>query len=400
MPAFAYAALGSDGSLRSGRIDADDRPAALRLLESQGLVPTRVDDAVDRQHGAGARSLPMVQLLGFARSLSGLLAAGVPLSRALTVIERETSHPAARATWSAVHARVRDGSSLADAVANETDRVPPALIAMVRAGEAGGFLPAVLEQVADYLERSRELANRVGTALIYPTLLSLIAGGVVTFLLVWFIPRFAEVFASFHRELPLLTRLIQAASHALVHWGWLLVLLIGASAIAVRMALLRPAGAVWWDRTRLRLPGIGAVRATFARVRFCRMLGTLLNAGVPLLTALGVAREAVGSPTLAALLADAGEQIRQGTSLTKALATMPDLLPPTALEALAVAEDAGRLGPELLRLADTGERDLDRRLRTLVALAEPLLLLLMATVVGTIVIGMLLPVFDLWSAIA
>jgi type II secretory pathway component PulF len=239
----------------------------------------------------------------------------------------------------------------------------------------------------------------VGAALIYPALLMLIAGGVVSFLLVWFIPRFATLFASFHRELPFLTRMIQHASDLLVHHGWILIvagLIIGFGGKAF---LAMPKGAAWWEGVQLKLPALGEVKATLARVRFCRMLGTLLKAGVPLMNALTVSREAVGNPVLDAALTVATEKVRQGESLTSALAGLGAMLPPTALEALAVAESSGRLPQELLRLADTSERDLDRRLRTLVSLAEPLLLLVMAALVGTIVVGMLLPIFDLWSAI-
>jgi type II secretory pathway component PulF len=273
-------------------------------------------------------------------------------------------------------------------------------IAMVRAGEAGGFLATVLEQIADYLERSRELLGRVATALVYPALLAVVASAVVAFLLVWFIPRFATLFASFNRELPLLTRIIQHASALLIDYGPICLGVAAAIALAVRAWLHTPGGSLAWERLQLRLPGIGTVRSTLARVRFCRMLGTLLGAGVPLMQALGVAREALGSPVLTASLADTTEQVRQGASLSTALGGAGAMLPPAALEAIAVAESSGRLPQELLRLAESSERELDRRLRTLVALAEPLLLLIMAALVGTIVVGMLLPIFDLWSAIS
>jgi type II secretory pathway component PulF len=318
------------------------------------------------------------------------------------VLEQEAAHPGARAAWSEVHARVRDGSSLADALAAQGALFAPVFIAMVRAGAAAGFVAEVLGQIADYLERSRELGGRVLTALVYPCLLAVIAGGVVCFLLVWFIPRFATLFASFHQELPLLTQGIQALSVALTRHGWLVALALGGAALGVHQALQRPWGAALADRLLLRLPGIGAVRSGLARTRFCRMLGTLLRAGVPLLPALTVARATVGSRELEQALVEAGERIRQGGTLTAALAALSgsvSLLPPAARESLGVAEAARRLAEELLRQADAGERDLDRRLRTLVALAEPLLLLLMAALVGTIVVGMLLPIFDLWSAI-
>src|SRR4051812_536302 len=184
MPTFEYIALATDGRSRSGRVDADAPAAASRAIEAQGLVPTEVKAA--STGGLLGGRVPAAQVLAFARSLGGLIAAGVPLSRALTVIEREATHAGAKAAWSRIHARVRDGASLADAMRDEGTLFPPVFVAMVRAGEAGGFLELVLEQVADYLERTRELIGRVGAALIYPALLLTIAGGVVSFLLVWF----------------------------------------------------------------------------------------------------------------------------------------------------------------------------------------------------------------------
>jgi type II secretory pathway component PulF len=184
-----------------------------------------------------------------------------------------------------------------------------------------------------------------------------------------------------------------------VHHGWIIIVAGVVAFIGGKALLATPDGAAWWERTQLRLPGIGPVKATLARVRFCRMLGTLLKAGVPLMHALSVSREAIGNASLASALQEAIERVRQGDALSNALSGLGMMLPATALEALAVAENSGRLPQELLRLADTSERDLDRRLRTLVSLAEPLLLLVMASVVGAIVVGMLLPIFDLWSAI-
>jgi len=397
MPSFDYIALASDGHARSGRIDADDALAAQRAIEVLGLVPTEVKVATTG--GLLGGRVPAAQVLAFARSLGGLIAAGVPLSRALTVIEREATHAGARQAWSAIHAKVRDGATLADAMAAQPGLFPPVFVAMVRAGEAGGFLELVLEQVADYLEKSRELLGRVGAALIYPALLAVIASAVVSFLLVWFIPRFATLFASFNRELPLITRIIQGASDVLLHHGWIIIVVGVGGFIGVRAFIANPAGAAAWERLQLKLPGVGEVKATLARVRFCRMLGTLLKAGVSLLPALKVAREAIGNNVLAARLAEATERIRQGEPLAASLSGLGAMLPPTALEALSVAENSGRLPQELLRLADSSERDLDRRLRTLVSLAEPLLLLVMAALVGAIVIGMLMPIFDLWSAI-
>ncbi len=397
MPSFAYQALTADGRPENGVIEADDRLGALRAVEARGLVPTGMKEA-GPQGVIGSR-VPAAQVLAFARSLGGLLAAGVPLSRALTVIERESTHPAARAAWGRIHTRVKDGGSLADAMAGEAGLFQPVFIAMVRAGESGGFLSVVLEQISEYMERSRELSSRVVSALIYPILLAVIASAVVCFLLVWFIPKFADLFASFNRDLPLITQIIQGASGLLLHYGWIVVMAAVAAALCARAALARPAGQLVWERLQLRLPGIGAAKSTLARVRFCRMLGTLLTSGVPLLSAMKVAGGAVGSQVLSQALRESAEKVRQGAPLTASLASVGSMLPASALESLSVAESSGRLPQELLRLADTSEKELDRSLRTLVSLAEPLLLLVMAAIVGSIVIGMLMPVFDLWSAI-
>jgi type II secretory pathway component PulF len=324
----------------------------------------------------------------------------VPLSRALTLIEREAANANARALWSDIHHRVRDGAGLAEAMAAQQGVFPVVFIAMVRAGETGGFLDTVLEQIADYLERQRELRGKVSAALIYPALLATVASAVVTFLLLWFIPRFAELFASFDQELPLITRIIQGLSHELLQHGWILLLAVASLVLGLQAFARHPRGALHWQRFLTWLPGLGSVKLLAARVRFCRMLGTLLKAGVPLLGALDVARQTVGNLLMENALIATQERVRQGESLSRALDSLGALLPDAAREILAVAESSGRMPEELLRLADTGEHELDRRLRSLVALAEPLMLMLMAAIVGCIVIGMLLPIFDLWGAVS
>lgn len=396
MAGFAYTALTLDGQIRRGHIEADDAFAAQRQLEARQLVPTEVTAHRDEQR---ATRLPQAQVLSFTRSLAGLLSSGVPLSRALSVIERETVHANAREVWSDIHARVRNGDALADAMGAQQGVFPSVFIAMVRAGEAGGFIDVVLDQVATYIDRQRDLRGRIMAALAYPCLLAVIATSVVGFLLVWFIPRFADLFASFDQELPLLTQWVQAVSFALVNHGLIILVLLALLIIGLRMVLLQPRGLLLWEHWRLLLPLMGPVTAALARVRFCRMLGTLLGAGVPLLSALQVSRETLGNQLLSDGLEEAIDAVRQGEALSRALHGIPLLLPASALETIGVAETSGRLSEELIRIADSGEVELDRRLRTMVALVEPLLLLGMAIVVGTIVIGMLMPIFDLWSAI-
>ena len=331
----------------------------------------------------------------FTRQLASLLTAGVSLSRALHILSREASQAAARRQWTAIHDDVVGGEPLAEALRKWPRSFPPVQVAMVRAGETGGFLDVVLGQIADFRSRERDLKSKVKGAMVYPAVLASLSCAVLIFLLTYFIPRFSGIFLEFGGALPGLTRAIIASSHAVTRYG--LPLALGATVLVVlaRRALKSESGRRFLERLVLTLPGVGGVVARFAMVRFCRMLGTLLGAGVPLIAALKVAREAIGNQTLSDAVNVSIEDVQRGQSLARSLEGCAALFPASVTEVVAVAEESGRLDQELLRLAVANEAELDRRLRTLVTLAEPALLFLMAAVVGTVVVGMLLPVFTL-----
>jgi type IV pilus assembly protein PilC len=403
MPVFTYTAIDTKGQRTSGTVPAASRAAALEAVVGKGLVPASVEE----QAAGEARQSLNIHLFGragrvsqteiesFSRELANLLAAGVPLSRALQILCREATHAAAKIQWTAIRDDVVGGTSLADAMAKYPQSFPAVHVAMVRAGETGGFLDVVLAQIADFRARERDLISKIKGALVYPFVLLILATCVVAYLMVYFIPQFSRVFADFGAALPVLTQAIVAISAAVTKYGILVVVALVLTVLVVRRVVVSEAGRRYMERTALRLPGLGPVLARFALVRFCHMLGTLLGAGVPLVTSLRVAREAIGNQTLADAVSSSIEEVQQGKSLAKSLASCNQLFPPTVVEMIAVAEESSRLDKELLRLAVSFETDLDRRLRMLVSLAEPLMLFVMAGVVGTIVIGMLLPVFTL-----
>jgi type II secretory pathway component PulF len=409
MPSFAYTALSRDGKRTTGRLDADDRGAAMVSIESLGLVPIDVTGAKPGKSTGGDNSsrglfpggsrVKQKHVLSFVRQMGNLLGAGVPLARALQIINRETSHPGAKAQWDRVREIVVDGAPLADAIAQFPASFPPIYVAMVRAGEAGGFLEQVLKQIAEFMARERELKSKVGTALIYPAVLAMIATGVVIFLLTWFIPRFSTIFDEFGQSLPLLTQAIQWVSTALLNYGLFVLVGIIFAVIVLKRLLASDAGRRKRDEIVLKIPGVGAAAARFSLVRFCRMLGTLVGAGVPLVASLKVARAAIGNQTLTDAVDRAIANVQEGVSLAKSLSECPQLFTPAVIEMISVAEESGRISEELVRMAEEFEEDLDRQLRVLVSLAEPAMLFVMAAVVGAIVVGMLLPVFDLWDAI-
>jgi type II secretory pathway component PulF len=324
-----------------------------------------------------------------------LLAAGVPLSRALVILYREAATPAASAKWKEIHDYVVDGMSLADAMGKSPETFPRVYTAMVQAGETGGFLDLVLAQIADFQSREKELRSKVVTAMLYPTILLALALGVLVFLLTFFIPRFQLVFAGFGASLPLATQIVIGVSHAVRSYGLFLAAGVVIAVLALRNWFTSEAGRRTWEGLVLRAPPVWPLVAQFAMARFCRMLGTLLGAGVPLVQALHVARKSIGNQILVDAVGRSIEQVQQGGQLGNSLAECRGLFPGSILEMISVAEESGKLDQELVRIANVTEGDLDRNLRTAVAFAEPLMLFLIAGFIGTIFISMVLPIFTL-----
>jgi type II secretory pathway component PulF len=412
MATFSYKALQRDGKIAEGVLDAGSRPDALRQMETLGLRPLKVAETAAKAAKPGSTTAPAAgagmfsfklggkkvstkELANFTRLLSSLLAAGVPLSRALVILQKEAASPAARVKWKEIHDRVVDGLSLADAMAKSPETFPRVYVAMVEAGEAGGFLDVVLAQIAEFQSREKELKAKVMTAMLYPCILLVLALVVLTVLLVFFIPKFQRVFATIHGSLPLITQLIIAASQVMRSYGLLIAAALVGIFFLVRTWFVSEKGRRTWEGLILKAPLVGPLIAQFAMARFCRMLGTLIGAGVPLVHGLNVARRSIGNQTLVDTVAKSIERVQQGGRLGQSLAECRILFSGSVLEMIAVAEESGRLDAELVRIAAETETDLDRNLKTAVAFAEPLMLFLIAGFIGIIFIGMLLPVLSM-----
>ena len=403
MSMFEYRCVRTDGSVSEGTIDAGGRRDALLQLEGRGLKPIRLTETAngntERTGGFGfawgTAKVSFRALENFTRLLSSLLAAGIPLSRALRILCNEASTPAAKAKWEEIRNLVVDGTSLADAMAQSPETFPRVYAAMVQAGETGGFLDVVLGQIADFQTREKELRSKVFSAMIYPAILLVLALGVLVFLLVFFIPRFQKVFAGFGGTLPLLTRIIVEASEVVRTYGLWVGIGIGIAYISAQQWFRSDRGRRVWEGWVLRLPVVGVLIARFAMARFCRMLGTLIGAGVPLIHSLHVARQSIDNQILVDAVVAATDRVKKGDRLAASLAECGELFPRSVLEMIAVAEETGRLDKELVRLAATAEGDLDRNLKTAVALAEPLMLFLIAGFIGTIFVGMVIPIFTI-----
>jgi type II secretory pathway component PulF len=275
------------------RLVANDRAAAIEELFSKALNPISIE-RVDETQAVGLFSksarVSKREVDDFTRQLSNLLAAGVPMSRALGILSRETSKPASKKLWATIHDQVSGGMALADSLAHHPRSFSPIYVAMVRAGETGGFLDIVLSQIANFRSREEDLKGRVKAAMVYPIMLAIMMSCILVFLLTYFIPQFSKMFRDFGGTLPLLTQYIVGVSHLLTTY-WI-VFALGAAAVVfgIHRLTTKEEGRRALDKMLLRLPLLGTGMARFALVRFSRMLGTLVGAGVPLISALRVAR--------------------------------------------------------------------------------------------------------------
>ena len=412
MPVFQYKALQANGAVAEGTLEANGRQEAFRQMEGLGLRPINLSEKSGAGEGGskgpgllaslsgisvGGKSekIPARILENFTRLLSSLLAAGVPLSRALVILYKEASTPAASAKWKEVHDLVVDGLSLADAMSKSPKTFPRVYVAMVQAGETGGFLELVLAQIADFQAREKDLRSKVMAAMLYPAILLVLALGVMVFLLTFFIPKFQSIFSDFGAALPLPTQIVVGTSHIMRSYGLFVLVGIVVLVLTARNWVASEKGRRTWEGLMLRAPLIGPLVGQFAMSRFCRMLGTLLGAGVPLVQGLNVARKSIGNQILVDAVSLSIERVQQGGQLGKSLADCRGLFPGAVLEMIMVAEESGRLDAELVRIANVTENDLDRELKTAVAFAEPLMLFLIAGFIGTIFISMVLPIFTM-----
>ena len=410
MPQFQYKALQANGAMAEGQLEAADRQGAFAQMAGLGLRPVSLSEKAGAGTGKGfalpaalaslsfrKRSVKVSgrELENFTRLLSSLLAAGVPLSRALVILYKESSSPAASAKWKEVHDLVVDGMALADSMGKSPETFPRVYTAMVQAGETGGFLDLVLAQIADFQAREKELRSKVMSAMLYPAILFCLAIGVLIFLLTFFIPRFQGIFKGFGATLPLATQIVIGASTVVRSYGLFVLAGLVIIGFLLRTWFSSEKGRRTWEGLILRSPVLGPLVAEFAMARFCRMLGTLLGAGVPLVQGLSVARKSIGNQILVDAVSQSIERVQQGGQLGASLAETRGLFPSSVVEMISVAEESGRLDQELVRIANVTEGDLDRELKMAVALMEPAMLFFIAAFIGTIFISMVLPIFTL-----
>lgn len=396
MSEFRYTARDTAGQPLDGVISAANEREAVAILAGRSIFPLELKDSAPKAESRRLRRVPAPVLAVVYGQLADLMRSGVSLLRALDVVEKQVSHAGLKAVLGEVHRRVEDGSTLADAMGHFEPVFGEMAIHMVHAGGEGGFLEEALSRVAEFTETQDDLRKRTLGAVAYPAFLAVVGTIVVLVLLVFFVPWFGEMFSRLREqgELPFLTECLLTTSAWLRRLGLPLAALIGVGVWWARRWLQSNAGRWWHDRLVIHLPLAGPIMLSLAVARFCRVLGTLLHNGVPILRALHISRDATGNRVLAAAIGEATEDISAGQPLAGPLGQSGQF-PPLVVEMIAVAEQANNLEGVLLDVAATLERRTWRRLELAVRLIEPILLLALAVVVLILVIALLLPIMKM-----
>jgi general secretion pathway protein F len=399
MAAFQYTARNDSGERVTGVIDADSEAAVLRMLDEKSLFPISVAGAVEkarREKSLGTGRIRTRDVGVMYGQLADLIGSGVPLLRALDSLIKSTVNPRLAFVLREIRKEVADGKSLTEAMRAYPAVFPMLHTAMVQAGERASFLEDVLRSLSEFLERLDELRSKVFGAMIYPALLTAAGMTVMIAALIFFVPRFEPLLGDVDKPLP--TELIFGMSQVVRGYWYLLIMGVAGLVVAGWSAVSSPVGRKLTERWRLKLPVAGTALRMVAITRFCRILGTMLANGVPLLQALSISKGATGSPLMADLIQDAAENVRAGKSLTEPLG-VGGLFPDQVLAMLTVAEESNKLEKVLLQIADTVERRTNRQVDQAVRLIEPLILCVVAAGIGFLALGLLLPIFTMASSL-
>jgi general secretion pathway protein F len=403
VPEFSYEAITTAGARNSGTLTAGNEREVMAMLDARGLFPVRIDGikSAGSGKGGGGRRVRARYMATFYSQLADLLHSGVPLLRSLDILERQSSQAALTFVVKEVRAKVADGTSLAEAMAQHPRAFDELSVSMVRAGQEGGFLEDVLHRIADFTEHQEDLKGKVIGAMIYPLFL-LAVGFIIMIVLVMFIvPQFESMFQKLAEkgELPVLTQLLVGFSHTLLSWKGLLVAVGIVGSIFGFLAWGRTdSGRLILDRWRLRVPGAGPIYLHLALGRFCRILGTMLHNGIPILQSLRIAKDSTGNKVLSQAIEQAAENVTAGSSLAAPLGQCKQF-PRDIIEMVAVGEESNNLEKVLIDVAQGLEKRTSRQLDMFVRLLEPILLLVMAGFVLIIVAGLMLPVFKMSSTL-
>lgn len=418
MPRFNYTASDSAGNEKNGVIEAVNRPAALLRLQEMGLTPAAVREISvpvakplasspatknEKQFvSPGGRKIGLLrffsrgikkkQLMIFTRQLATMIDAGVPLLRAMQIIQKQERSVVIKRMTADLCEAVEGGSTFAEALSQHPKIFDKLYINMVKAGEIGGVLQVTLNRLAEFVEKAEKIKTKVKGAMVYPVVVLIMALGIMSLLLIKIVPKFTEIFKDLlgGQQLPGLTRFVVGASDVLIHRAPLVVAGLVVFIIVLNLVGRTKVGRYWMDVVKLKMPVFGSLVLRVSVSRFTRTLGTLLNSGVQILQALTIVRDTAGNEYVARAIQSVHDSIKEGETVAAPL-EQAGIFPAMVVSMIAVGEETGRLPEMLIKIADTYDTEVDAAVDGLTSIIEPILIIFMAVVVGTIVIAMFMP---------
>ena len=424
MPTFRYVAMDASGSEVQGSVDAENQSRAISTIRARGLFPTRVTQTGGGQEAAaagGARTaapgkglsmqikMPRLfggrvkakQLMVFTRQLATLVDAGLPLLRGLRILLKQEKQPALREALGGMGEAVEGGGTFSEALAGYPKIFDRLYISMVRAGEAGGVLEVVLDRLAEFMEKAEKVKNKIKSAMIYPVVVLVAAMGILVFLLTTVIPKFEAIFNDLleGRALPALTQFVIGLSTLIKERGLLVLAVIAAIVIASKSFAKTNAGRYFFDRVKLRLPLFGSLFTKAAVARLTRTLGTLMSSGVPVLQALNIVRETSGNEVIARAIQKVHDSVKEGDNMAAPLEAS-SIFPGMVVSMVDVGEETGALPEMLVKVADNYDDEVDTAVEGLTSVIEPILIILLAVIIGVIVIAMFVPLISIIGTMA
>ncbi len=411
MSNYSYLAVDPHGSVMRGTLDVADQAEALRRIKEMGLFPTqllatREPKPAGRRSAKGSASalrrpilLPFLsqrvrpgRLAVFTRQLATLIEAGMPLLRGLRVLEEQEESPSLKRIIGEVAESIAGGNSLTEALAAYPKTFNRLYVNMVKAGEIGGALEITLRRLAEFMEKAQKIKGRVKAAMFYPCAVLCVATGVITLMMTFVVPRFRQVFEGLSNgTLPPFTVFVFNLSQAMTRHIWIVAAAVVAAGLLISLAGRTVWGRWTFDRLKLSMPVIGALFRKLAISRFARTLGTLVSNGVPILQALNIVRETAGNVVVGRVVATVHDRVKEGDPMAPTLKAS-SIFPVLVAGMVDVGEQTGALPEMLMKVADNYDEEVDNATSALTSILEPILIVLLAVVVGSIVIAMFLPI--------
>jgi type IV pilus assembly protein PilC len=421
MPNFIYSALDAKGEQKSGVIAANSENEAIQQLRNNGLYPTQIQEegkaskktkaALAPKTKGKAKAKSVVKAGGsvkpknltiFTRQLATLIDSGLPLLRSLTVLEKQEPNPMLRATVGALAENVQGGSTFSESLAQHPKIFNKLYVNMVKAGELGGVLEVVLNRLAEYQEKAQKLKNKIVSAMVYPVIVMFIAVAILVFLMIFIVPKFKEMFTSTDQELPLISQIVFGTSEFFLARPlflpnvFFLFVVVGVAILLFNMWGKTKGGRSAIDLIKLRMPILGDIQRKSAVSRFSRTLGTLVTSGVPILQALNITRDTAGNVVISSAIEKVHEAVKEGETIVTPLQAS-GVFPNMVISMVDVGEETGQLPEMLLKVADVYDDEVDNAVTALTSILEPIMIVILALIVGSVVFALFLPLIKMIS---